>query len=84
MILNYIIRFFARLFRLLIIPAMICVLFDAATGMITITAGTLIFMIAGYAIFLTADIFMSRGKEDDWTLEDIDYYLSPIKWLRGN
>ena len=83
MLIRYLIRFFAKIFGLLIIPTVLCILFDVSTGLITITAGTIIFMIAGYVTFTITDIFMSRGKEDDQVLEDINYWLSPIEWMKG-
>lgn len=80
MIINYIVRIFSRIFNLLIIPAVLCIIFDSSTGFITITAGTFIFVVVMFVTFGIANIIMSKDKEDDNTLKDIDYFLIPWKW----
>ena len=81
MIINYLVKFFSKIFSLLIIPAILCILFDSATGLITITAGTFIFVLVMYLTFTITDIFINKDKDDDRVIEGINYWMSPWKWF---
>ena len=84
MIVNYLIKILSKIFALLMIPTILCVLFDAATGMITITAGTIIFIITMFMIFGSIDVFINRDKKDDGIMNTIDFIFSPRRWITDN